>query len=565
LERKPSTVMTAIARSFPAPDFQLLFESAPGLYLVLTPDLHIVAASDAYLCATMTKREEILGCDLFDVFPDNPGDPEADGVRNLQASLGRVLRNRTTDTMPMQKYDIRRPQSQGGGFEERYWSPINSPVLDEGSKVVYIIHRVEDITEFVHLRQMGSEHHKIAEQLRSRAERMEAEVYLRARQLAEANRQRLESIGRLAGGVAHDFNNLLAVILGHARLLKQSLSDGDSFQRGLSQIEHAAESAAALTRQLLAYSRQQVLQPRVLDLNDVLAGVEPLIRRLIGEYIDFQTTLGLQLDRVKADPGQIEQVIMNLAINARDAMPEGGKLIIETSNVEVDEAYHHERPMVAPGHYVMLSVADTGIGINKDVQAHIFEPFFSTKEREKGTGLGLATVYGIVKQSGGYIWVYSEPGMGTTFRVYLPKTEEALQPAAQKISKRPARGWETILLVEDQVALRDLGQAMLELNGYTVLCAQNPANALEIAGAHQGPIHLLLTDVILPKMNGRALAERVTKLRPDIKVLFVSGYTENIIVHHGQLDAGTNFLEKPCTHEALNLKVREVLDRSTPA
>src|ERR1700746_90885 len=191
--------MTAIARCFPAPDCQLLFESAPGLYLVLTPDHHIVAASDAYLCATMTKREEILGCDLFDVFPDNPGDPEADGVRNLQASLGRVLRNRTTDTMPMQKYDIRRPQSQGGGFEERYWSPINSPVLDEGSKVVYIIHRVEDITEFVHLRQMGSEHHKIAEQLRSRAERMEAELYLRARQLAEANRQRLESIGRLAG------------------------------------------------------------------------------------------------------------------------------------------------------------------------------------------------------------------------------------------------------------------------------------------------------------------------------------------------------------------------------
>jgi signal transduction histidine kinase/ActR/RegA family two-component response regulator len=553
--------MTASTRSLPAPDFRTLFESAPGLYLVLTPDLRIVAVNDAYLSATMTKRQEILGRGLFDVFPDNPGDPKADGVRNLKASLERVLSNQVADTMPMQKYDIRRPQAEGGGFEERYWSPVNSPVLGKDGKVIYIIHRVEDITEFIHLKQMGSEQHKIAEQLRSRAEQMEAEVYLRARQLAEANRQRLESIGRLAGGVAHDFNNLLGIVLGHAKLMKEQLTDGGPFHRGLSQIEQAAESAAALTRQLLAYSRQQVLQPRVLDLNDVLAGVEPLIKRLIGEHIDFQTLFGPQLNRVKADPGQIEQVIMNLAINARDAMPEGGKLIIETSNVEVDDAYHRERPMVAVGHYVMLSVGDTGIGINKDVQAHIFEPFFTTKDRSKGTGLGLATVYGIVKQSGGYIWVYSEPGMGTTFRVYLPTTEEALKPAAPKASLRTARGWETILLVEDQSALRELGQAMLEMNGYTVLCAENAAKALEMATAHAGPIHLLLTDVILPAMNGRALAERISKFRPDIKVLFVSGYTEDIIVHHGQLDAGTNFLEKPYTHEALNLKVREVLDQ----
>ena len=554
--------MRAPARGLSVPDFRVLFESAPGLYLVLTPDLHIVAASDAYLNSTMTKRENILGRGLFEVFPDNPGDPKAEGVRNLRASLDRVLRNRAADTMPVQKYDIRRPETEGGGFEERYWSPVNSPVVGEDQQVVYIIHRVEDVTEFVQLQQAGSEQHGLAEEMRTRVEQMEAEVYLRARQLAEANRQRLESIGRLAGGVAHDFNNLLSVVLGHAKLLKERLAEGGPFWNGLGQIEQAAESAAALTRQLLAYSRQQVLQPRVLDLNKVVAGIDPLIRRLIGEHIHFQTILDPQLARVKADPGQVEQVIMNLAINARDAMPEGGKLIVETSNVEVDEVYRQQRPMVALGSYVMLSVADTGIGINKDIKARIFEPFFTTKARGKGAGLGLATVYGIVKQSGGYIWVYSEPGMGTTFKVYLSRTEEEIKPLVPKIEVRAAGGSETILLVEDQPSLRELAQIMLEQDGYKVLPAESPAQALEIAEAHAGAIHLLLTDVVLPGMNGRVLAEQLAKVRPEVKVLFVSGYTENVIAHQGELDPGTHFLEKPFSHETLSGKLRAVLDES---
>jgi len=554
--------MRAPARGLSVPDFRVLFESAPGLYLVLTPDLNIVAASDAYLNSTMTKRENILGRGLFEVFPDNPGDPKAEGVRNLRASLDRVLRNRAADTMPVQKYDIRRPETEGGGFEERYWSPVNSPVVGEDQQVVYIIHRVEDVTEFVQLQQAGSEQHGLAEEMRTRVEQMEAEVYLRARQLAEANRQRLESIGRLAGGVAHDFNNLLSVVLGHAKLLKERLAEGGPFWNGLGQIEQAAESAAALTRQLLAYSRQQVLQPRVLDLNKVVAGIDPLIRRLIGEHIHFQTILDPQLARVKADPGQVEQVIMNLAINARDAMPEGGKLIVETSNVEVDEVYRQQRPMVALGSYVMLSVADTGIGINKDIKARIFEPFFTTKARGKGAGLGLATVYGIVKQSGGYIWVYSEPGMGTTFKVYLSRTEEEIKPLVPKIEVRAAGGSETILLVEDQPSLRELAQIMLEQDGYKVLPAESPAQALEIAEAHAGAIHLLLTDVVLPGMNGRVLAEQLAKVRPEVKVLFVSGYTENVIAHQGELDPGTHFLEKPFSHETLSGKLRAVLDES---
>ncbi len=379
--------MAVPERGFSTPDFRVLFESAPGLYLVLTSDLHIVAVSDAYLTATMTQRDTILGRPLFEVFPDNPSDPQADGVRNLRASLHRVLRNRVADAMPPQKYDIRHPEA--GVFEERYWSPVNSPVLRDDGQVLYIIHRVEDITELVKLRQTGNEQHKLAEEMRLRAERMETEVFLRARQLDEANRQRLEAIGRLAGGVAHDFNNLLSIILGHTKLMMENVREGGPFWDGLSQIEQASESAASLTRQLLAYSRQQVLQPKVLDLNQAIQEIDPLIRRLIGEHIEFQTSLAPQLARVKADPGQIEQVIMNLAINARDAMTDGGKLIIETANVEVDEAYHQQRPVVAIGSYVVISVADTGAGIDQEVAPRIFEPFFTTKEKGQGKRSGV--------------------------------------------------------------------------------------------------------------------------------------------------------------------------------
>ncbi len=544
----------------PVPDFRALFESSPGLYLVLTPDFTIAAVSDNYLAATMTQREAILGRGIFDVFPDNPDDPSATGMRNLKSSLERVRNDRISDTMPLQKYDIRRPQSEGGGFTERYWSPLNTPVFDEDKELAYIIHRVEDVTEFVRLKQLGSEQQKLTEELQVRADHMEAEIYLRAQELEEANRRRLEALGRLSGGIAHDFNNLLGVILGYARLLKEAELPNPQFAKGLNNIEHAAENAAGLTRQLLAYSRQQVLEPKILDLNAVVAKIEPLIRRLIGENIDFQTALADGLGYVKADPGQIEQVIMNLAINARDAMPDGGRILIETSNEELDETYVQQHPVVRPGAYVMLAVSDTGTGIDPATQARIFEPFFTTKSMGKGTGLGLATVYGIVKQSGGYIWVYSELGMGTNFKVYLPASVEIADSAVPAYARdAPAKGSETVLLVEDQESLRELIQTMLEREGYKVLVAKNPAIGLEAAQAHQGTIHLLITDVVLPGMNGRAFAEQLAKTRRGLKVLFISAYTENIMVHQGTLSQGTAFLQKPFTHETLRRKVREVL------
>lgn len=553
--------MTAPAKTPISPDFRVLFESAPDLYLVLTPDLDIVAASDAYLNATMTKREEILGRSLFEVFPDNPEDPNATGIRNLKASLDRVLQNQVRDTMPLQKYDVCRPQANGGGFEERHWIPINSPVFGEDQRLIYIIHRVEDVSEFVCFKQLAGKERRIAKEFRMRAEQMETEPYSHADQLAEANRQRWEALDRLAGGVAHDFNNLLGVIVGYAKVLKEGIPESGSFQRGIEQIEQAAQNAATLTRQLLAFSQQQVFELKVLDLNTAVSGIEPLIRQLISDNIECQTILSPQLGRVKADRGQIEQVIMNLAINARDAMPGGGKLMIETSNVEVGEAYVKQHPMVVPGPYVVLSVADTGSGINQEIQTHIFEPFFTTKERGKGAGLGLATVYGIVKQSGGYVWVYSEPGIGTAFKVYLPRTEEVLDPAVAAHGNRTAGGSETILLVEDQAMLRELAQTMLEQDGYAVLTAEESTQALDIARTYPGTIDLLITDVILPGMNGQVLAEHFGKARRGVKVLFVSGYAESIIANHGKLNSGAGFLGKPFTRDELRSKVREILNQ----
>ncbi len=545
-----------------SPDFRVLFESSPGLYLVLTHDFTIVAVSDNYLIATMTKREEILGRGIFQVFPDNPDDLTANGVTNLSQSLERVLRNRVADAMEVQKYDIRKPESEGGGFEERYWSPINSPVFGRNREVAYIIHRVEDITDFIHLKQLGSEQHKLAEEFRSRAEQMEAEIYTRARQLAEANRQRLESLGRLAGGIAHDFNNLLGVVLGHATFLVERVAEDDPLKQGLEAIAQAAESAAALTRQLLAFSRQQVLEPKVLDTNRVVFDIESLVRRLIGENIDFETLLAPDLGRVKADPGQLEQVIMNLAINARDAMPEGGKLVIETRNVELDDAYAREHSGATPGRHVGISVSDTGIGISKELQSLIFEPFFTTKERGKGAGLGLATVYGIVKQSGGYISVYSEAGLGTSFRVYLPRVDDPLEVVTTRTPAFYAGGGsETILLVEDQPALLELFRKLLRRDGYQVMAASTPAEALRISQRHPGRVDVLMTDVVLPGMNGRILAEKFAKVHPETRVLFVSGFTENVVTQQGKPDSETSFLQKPFTHQDLSQKIREILDR----
>jgi two-component system cell cycle sensor histidine kinase/response regulator CckA len=646
----------------PPPDFQSIFQSAPNLYLVLIRDFKIVAVSNAYLRATLTKREEILGRGIFEVFPDNPGDPEATGVRNLRASLERVLQYKVADTMAVQKYDIRKPDAEGGGFEERYWSPLNSPVLGPDGEVEYIIHSVQDVTEIIRLRRQGFDQRNMAEELRSEERFRKAfnanpepitiitvsdaryldvnESFLRVtgyrreevigrtsldlgfwnqpedraklietvskqgsvrdfefsfrtksgenrtalesaevievagqqclfaifkditerkvleKQLRQA--QKMEAIGQLTGGIAHDFNNLLSVIMGYCEILENQLPPHNPLQKECEQIKKAGERAASLTRQLLAFSRQQILEPRVIDLNAAVIEMEIMLRRLIGSDIDFSTVLEPSLGSVKADRGQIEQVIMNLAVNARDAMPKGGRLTIETANVELDEEYVRRHSGQLPGSYVVLSVSDTGIGMNAEIQARIFDPFFTTKGLGKGTGLGLSTVYGVVRQSGGHIWVYSEPGHGTTFKIYLPRVEEPVTLEKPSTGEaRPLGGAETILLVEDEEALRVLTRRFLTESGYTVLEAEHPDIAIQFARQHSGPIHLLLTDVVLPGMNGPALVETVTQLRPHLRVLYMSGYTG--FTHRELLDFDATLLAKPFTRESLLRKLHEVL------
>jgi two-component system cell cycle sensor histidine kinase/response regulator CckA len=374
--------------------------------------------------------------------------------------------------------------------------------------------------------------------------------------------QKMEGIGRLAGGIAHDFNNLLTVMLSYTGFALEGLVEGDERREDLLEVKRGAKRAAELTQQLLAFSRRQVLQPELLSLNRIAEGVEKMLRRTLGEDIDLVQTLAPDLGLIRADPGQIEQVLMNLVINARDSMPTGGKLTIQTANVEIDEQYAADHIAVEPGPYVQLTVTDSGCGMDHPTQARIFEPFFTTKPAGKGTGLGLSTVYGIVKQSAGNIWVYSEPGQGTTFKIYLPRAP--LDTKAMEV-RRPAApicltGTETILVVEDEEALRKVARRTLQAAGYTVLTASDGEDAIGELAKHGGEVHLLLTDVVMPRMGGRLLAQEVSKSQPAIKVLYMSGYTDEAIVHHGVLEPGVHFLAKPFVAVDLVRKVREVLD-----
>jgi len=411
-----------------------------------------------------------------------------------------------------------------------YWASATiAPVKDENGTITNFVAIQEDVTE---------------------TRSLEA-------QLRQA--QKMEAVGRLAGGVAHDFNNLLTVITSYSQLLLEDMAAADPRRADLQEIQRAAIAAAELTRQLLAFSRQQVLEPRVLNINDVLSAAGKMLQRLIGEDVALQLTLAPDLGNVKADPGQLEQVIMNLAVNARDAMPDGGKLTIETANMDLDASYTAQHAVVAPGSYVLITVTDTGSGMDEPTKARLFEPFFTTKELGKGTGLGLATVYGIVKQSNGYIWVYSEHGHGTSFKVYLPRVDDTTAANAEARPLFANGGTETILLAEDASGVRAAAQEILKRLGYTVLVATDGHAALQLSRARTDTIHLLVTDVIMPEMSGRQLADRLKEQRPGLKVLFVSGYTDDAIVRHGMLEPGIAFLQKPFTPQTLARKVREVL------
>lgn len=402
------------------------------------------------------------------------------------------------------------------------------------------------------------------EQKRSIAERERTDA-LEALQNTEkqlVQSQKLEAVGRLAGGISHDFNNLLTVILGYSDISRRNLKDGDPLQKNLDEIIKASERAASLTRQLLAFSRKQVMQPKVFDLNTVVTDLEKMLRRMIGEDVELRASPQPNLGNIKADPVQLEQVIMNLVVNARDAMPKGGKLSIETTNVYLDESYAREHVSVMPGHYVMLAISDTGCGMDEDTRLRIFEPFFTTKEAGKGTGLGLSMVYGIVRQSGGNIWVYSEKGRGTTFKIYFPiVTAEAEEYKRISQTSEAPKGTETILLVEDAEWVRTLARRVLETAGYRVLEAANADAAIRLCQSRNGDrIDLLLTDVVMPGMSGNDMSKVLVEKQPGMPVLFMSGYTDEAIVQHGVLEAGINFIQKPFSPGTLAMKVREVLD-----
>jgi two-component system cell cycle sensor histidine kinase/response regulator CckA len=506
-------------------------------------------------------RDELLGKNDFDFFP-------AEQARFFQSKDREVLDGNKMIDIPEEPIDT--PSGR------RWLHTQKIPILDADGRPRYLMGISEDITE----KRMR------AERLKDEHAELERRVAARTRELTEANAhlqreiagraqmeaallrseeqlrqsQKMESLGRLAGGVAHDFNNLLSVILGYVDLWEDAPPSAVIEKEEIHEVGVAGRRAADLTRQLLAFSRQQMLEPVRLDLNERLGSLEKMLRRIIGEDVALRFSPAADLASVKVDPGQVEQVILNLVVNARDAMPEGGTLTIETANVELDEAYSRDHLGVPPGQYVMMAVSDTGTGMDAATQSRMFEPFYTSKERGKGTGLGLSTVLGIVQQSEGSVWVYSELGKGTTIKIYLPRDLGQGDSARVRAPLPAPRGSETILLVEDEAAVRTVARTILQRGGYIVLEATGGLDALELLRKSPRLIDLLLTDVVMPEMSGRELVEKATSLRPGLKVLFMSGYTDDTVVHHGVLEAGVAFLQKPLTPERLSMKVREVLD-----
>ncbi|TXL71905.1 response regulator [Vineibacter terrae] len=589
--------MVAGRESDQAPDFRALFEAAPGLYLIVRPDLTIAAVSDAYLAATRTRRADILGRGIFEVFPDNPDDPKATGVSNLKASLLRAIEHGVPDTMAVQKFDVRRPASEGGGYEERYWSPVNTPVRDGAGNVAWVIHRVEDVTDFIRLQRQGRAQARRAQGLLERVDRMAVDVLHRAQQLQETNRalrqseerlrqlnetleqrvlertrqleaevrnreraqeafretQKLEAIGRLAGGVAHDFNNLLTVIHGSAELLLDSITSPDDVQ-SLKTIERAAERGARLTRQLLAFSRQQALRPERIDLRSKAQDITELLQRSLRGDIRIVLALDEELWPIQCDLGELELALLNLCVNARDAMPSGGLIRIDATNLVLPTP---DRPADAPaGDFVSLNVTDTGIGIEPAVLARVFEPFFTTKEVGKGTGIGLSQVHGFAQQAGGRVTIESTPGRGTTVSLLLPRSTE--EPAAGIAEARleSLRSTGTVLLVEDDDDVAAVTTGMLRLIGYQTRHARDPRTALALLLGGQR-FGLVFSDIVMPGgMPGLEFARKVRQHFPHIPILLTSGYSHAAAE---VVEEGFIVLAKPYRADTLSDAIRQCL------
>ena len=668
---------TSSAPLAPPPDFRALFEATPNLYLVLTPELRIVAVNDAYCRATMTVRDEIVGRGLFEVFPDNPDDADATGVSNLRASLMRVLEHRRPDAMALQKYDILRPESEGGGFELRYWAPLNSPVLDASGTVAWIIHRVEDVTETVRLqsrdeagRNLVRSQQALIEQLRSTGGFLDAlidnmpamlvvksypdfryvlfnrageelmgyrradvigktlgdffppeiaaehaardaavvlggapqvtleeriqtrhwgERLLRAikvpildkegtpryllsvfediterKAMEQQLRQalKMEAVGQLTGGIAHDFNNLLGVIIGNLDIAAEDPGAQGPVREFIADAQAAALRGAELTRRLLAFARNQPLHPAVVDLNGGLPSLASMLRRTLGETIRVEVQPSPDLWPTLVDPAQLDEAILNLAINARDAMPKGGRLAIETMNVTLDGDYAARHSEVTAGDYVLVAVSDSGCGMTAETLERCFEPFYTTKAPGKGTGLGLSMVYGFAMQSRGHVKIYSERDHGTSVKLYLPRAapDAAVATVATTSEPLPARGRELVLVVEDNADLRSVTVKQLDDLGYRTLAAENGPQALEILRTHPG-IDLLFTDIIMPGgMTGTELARAARQLYPRLRILLTSGYTARAVASGFHDIEGLELLNKSYRRHDLALRLRKVLD-----
>jgi len=498
-------------------EWQTTFDAVNAAIWILDKDQRIVRSNKNIENFITYPHQEVIGRYCWEVFHDSSSP-------DLHCPLPAARKSLSRETMEIEMGD-------------QWFEIAVDPILDDAGKFTGAVHIVTDITKRKHGEQ---EQEKLQAQL--------------------IQSQKMESVGRLAGGVAHDFNNMLSVIIGHAELAMDKASDASPMRQDLTEIYNAAIRSANLTRQLLAFARKQEAIPVVLDLNDAVSGTLKMLRRLIGEDIDLLWKPGANLWPVKIDPAQIDQILANLCVNSRDAIKGVGKITIETRKEALDETYCTDHPGFSPGEYIMLAVSDDGHGIPKEILDNIFEPFFTTKEAERGTGLGLATVYGIVKQNKGFINVYSEPGKGAAFRIYLPRTQKKVEAQEEIVKKITQGGTETILLVEDETSILKLTEKVLTRYGYAVLSAQTPAKAIELARHHANEIRLMITDVVMPEMNGQELKEEIENIIPEIKTLFMSGYTSDVISHHGILEGEVDYLPKPFSVEALGDKVRKVLD-----